>query len=261
MTLHQSSLSASSLPIGTCTGRTTACNTRTGERTVVMATKKSPLEIPTTALKSPPPAPPAAVEEAAALVVVPVTRKRTICHQAAAATTPQQAFQTNKRKRVRFALTASIYTQQCSSTYPQDDLDVHNADIDDTKDNDDTDVVQQQQQQQQQDRLWYQPHDYYAFDRARRATVSAVLRVRGNLGQLDPTEHCVRGLEQSLSKRHYLERKVQAVRCKQMVLQQQQYQRYIHGGVVSDPESLQAVSRMFSEQSSKYALLRAASRK
>lgn len=110
------------------------------------------------------------------------------------------------------------------------------------------------QPKEEQSKLWYQPADYSAFAYDRRSTLNAVHQVRGDLTYLDPSKYCLRGLEQQLTKRQVYERRQRSLQYRHVVLQQQHYQRY---SGISDPQSLKAVSELFSKQALKRAHLRA----
>jgi hypothetical protein len=153
--------------------------------------------------------------------LVSIARRRTpqsTCDKAPAKISVVKA----QRKRVRFATTASVVRRSLSK--------------------------------EELAKAWYQRADYYDFDRERRSTVYAVKQVNGDLSSLDPAKYCLRGLEHHLSKKQMIDRKLRAMRCKRVVLEQQHYQRF---SGVSDPGSLQAVSELFSARSSKSAQLRA----
>jgi hypothetical protein len=103
--------------------------------------------------------------------------------------------------------------------------------------------------------LWYQRADYNGFERDRRSTVSAVHQVNGDVSSLDPAKFCLRGLEQHLTKRQVFARRLNAFKCKRIVLEQQRYQQYTTGK--TDPNTLRVVSQLYSEQPTKRAHLRA----
>jgi hypothetical protein len=101
---------------------------------------------------------------------------------------------------------------------------------------------------------WYQAEEYFKFDRERRRTIEAIRSSRGNFSSLDPENICIRGLEHQLSAKQVLSRKYKSMQYKRLLLERQYYLKQ-YG--VSDPESLQIVSQMFSKESTRSAYLRA----
>jgi hypothetical protein len=99
---------------------------------------------------------------------------------------------------------------------------------------------------EESEQSWYESKEYRAFDQERRRTIAAVQWARGDLGRLDPEHYTMRGLEKHLSRRQVQARKFKTMQRTYYVLKQQHFQR-CRG--VSDPESLQAVSEMFSDPS------------
>lgn len=103
------------------------------------------------------------------------------------------------------------------------------------------------------DTMWYHDNEYTAFDQERRRTIAAIKNVNGDLSSLDPTVYCVRGLEQQLSTKQVLARRLKAKQYTHVVLRQQYVQKRIGR---SDPDRLQAISEMFSRQATQRAHLR-----
>jgi hypothetical protein len=102
--------------------------------------------------------------------------------------------------------------------------------------------------------MWYDREDYAAFDRERHNTISAVTFVNGDLTYLNPEKYSVRGLEQQLTAKQSMDRQLDCRQCKRVVLEQQHFQR---SSGIHDPDTLQAVSKLFSVQASNRAYLRA----
>jgi len=101
---------------------------------------------------------------------------------------------------------------------------------------------------------WYRSQDYSSFSRELKETINAVNQAHGDLRSLDPNKYCLRGIERQLSRQQVYWRKMLTRRLKQVVLEQQYYQRYCG---YYDPTSLQAVSQYFSVPEAKRAHLRA----
>jgi len=107
--------------------------------------------------------------------------------------------------------------------------------------------------------MWYQPAEYCEFDRSRRLTIAAVKEVNGNLDALDPQEHCVMGLEEQLTRKQILARRLRTVNYNRLVLEQQDLHRAFGGmqDISSVQQQQKAISDMFSRQALKRAQLRA----
>jgi hypothetical protein len=98
---------------------------------------------------------------------------------------------------------------------------------------------------------WYQSKDYNDFQRDSRGTLDAFHMAQGQLCRLDPQYYCLRGLEAHVSA-GVLEQRQSRIRTNvQVVLDQQQFQRF-HG--IKDPDMVANVSRMFSKNSRQHAL-------
>ena len=103
-------------------------------------------------------------------------------------------------------------------------------------------------------RLWLQEEDYRSIQQGIRSTIRAVNYARGDLALLDSKEHCILGLEQHLTRRQIVRRRMHTMQRTQAILHQQNYQRY-YG--ICDPHALRNVSKLFSQQESKRAYMRA----
>jgi hypothetical protein len=101
--------------------------------------------------------------------------------------------------------------------------------------------------------MWYEVEEYNFFQKECRRTVAAIKKAKGELSTLDPTEHCVRGLEQFLSVKQMVLRKKEAKRYIHVMMRQQYVQRRTGQ---SDPSRLQALSELFSKQAGQRAYLR-----
>jgi len=116
---------------------------------------------------------------------------------------------------------------------------------------------------------WYRPVEYLDFERSRRETIVAVQKVvnDGNMIGLDPSEHCITGLEDQLTRDQIVFRRLKAIHYTRLVLEQQKQQKQqqqreqqqqtttMEAMFVTLPAS--SISRMFSRQSGKRAQLRA----
>jgi len=126
------------------------------------------------------------------------------------------------KKRVKFATTAAVQTRAISQEELKD--------------------------------TWYGPEEYARFENDRRLTICAMQTCKGDLKSLDSEQHCIRGLEQLASAKQVLARKYSCMQYTRMVLEEQYLQRCAGK---ANPDSLQAVSEMFSKHSLKRAYLRA----
>ena len=109
--------------------------------------------------------------------------------------------------------------------------------------------------QEELNETWIQPEEYSAIERERRRTIHAIQATQGDLSRLDDREYCVQGLEHQLpSSRQVLSRKLKNLQYKKLLLDEQNMQRRFG---VQDPEALQRLSQLFSQQASKRAHLRA----
>jgi hypothetical protein len=107
--------------------------------------------------------------------------------------------------------------------------------------------------QQELRTMWYEVEEYKFFQKECRRTIAAIKKAKGELSTLDPTEHCVRGLEQFLSVKQMVLRKKEAKRYIHVMMRQQYVQRRTGQ---SDPSRLQALSEIFSKQAGQRAYLR-----
>mmetsp|Transcript_24635 Transcript_24635/g.57843 ORF Transcript_24635/g.57843 Transcript_24635/m.57843 type:complete len:212 (+) Transcript_24635:202-837(+) len=109
---------------------------------------------------------------------------------------------------------------------------------------------------------WLQPHEYKVIDTRRRESLHEWKRLLLQGQPLDKTgpfcvdeeEHCFRGLEQLLDPQQMMARKLNHIQYRQVLLQEQHFQRY-HG--FSDPYVLRQLSELFGLQSTHRAQLRA----
>jgi hypothetical protein len=107
--------------------------------------------------------------------------------------------------------------------------------------------------QQELRTMWYEDEEYDSFQQECRVTVAAIKKANGKLSTLDPTEYCVRGLEQFLSAKQMESRQKKAKRYTAVMMRQQYVQRRTGR---SDPTKLKALSEMFSKQAGQRAYLR-----
>jgi hypothetical protein len=67
---------------------------------------------------------------------------------------------------------------------------------------------------------WYDHDEYKRFEASRRMTIDAINTVQGDLSQLDPAVHCMLGLEEQLTRKQALVRKLKSSHYTQLVLEQ-----------------------------------------
>jgi ribosome biogenesis protein Tsr3 len=102
---------------------------------------------------------------------------------------------------------------------------------------------------------WIQPEEYSQIDRSRKRSLETLkLALVGEVPCPDPTEFS--GLEQHISPKQVLERKLKNMQYRRMLLEEQHMQRSCG---VSNPEAIQALSELFSQQASRRAQQRALS--
>ena len=104
---------------------------------------------------------------------------------------------------------------------------------------------------------WIQPEEYSKIEEGRRQCLYTVKKAL--LGQAplpDPAEYSVRGLEQQLSSKQVLERKLKNMHYRKLLIEEQHVQKRFG---VSDPQALQSLSEMFSRASVRKAQGRALS--
>ena len=99
---------------------------------------------------------------------------------------------------------------------------------------------------------WYHPGEYRMFQYGARQTLNALVKGGCDPSSLDPSEHCLRGLE-----KHQLPAEVRAIYRQQ----NQQFKRFIIGehyrlrkAGVNDPESLKAISTLYTAPAKSYAM-------
>mmetsp|Transcript_5022 Transcript_5022/g.7259 ORF Transcript_5022/g.7259 Transcript_5022/m.7259 type:complete len:144 (-) Transcript_5022:279-710(-) len=98
---------------------------------------------------------------------------------------------------------------------------------------------------------WYRHNDYISFYKEGISTIKTFQVEHGNLMRLDPSKHCLRGLEKMISKSHQQHRRKYQSITVQMVLDAHAMQR--RDGR-SDPEEIKALSMIFSKISRDRAL-------
>jgi hypothetical protein len=95
--------------------------------------------------------------------------------------------------------------------------------------------------------LWLQPEEYSKIEEGRRQCLYTVKKaLLGRAPPPDPSEYSVRGLEQQLSSKQVMERKIKNMHYRKLLLEEQSVQRQ-YG--VSDPQALQSLSELFSQAS------------
>ena len=104
---------------------------------------------------------------------------------------------------------------------------------------------------------WIQPEEYTEIEEGRKKCLETVKRaLLGRAPPPDPSEHCVYGLEQQLSSKQVLERKMKNLQYRRLLLEEQHVQQCCG---VSDPQALQSLSELFSQQATRRAHRRALS--
>lgn len=102
-------------------------------------------------------------------------------------------------------------------------------------------------QEEERKRLfWYQREDFLSFHMEQLQTIHALKKAQGDLSYLDPSKHCLRGLERKISAGYGRERRSQQTEIINMVLEAQTEQR--EKGV-RDPEGIKKLSSVFSRVS------------
>lgn len=99
---------------------------------------------------------------------------------------------------------------------------------------------------------WYETAEYREFEANRRITIAEINKVHGNLSQLDPAEHCVLGLEEQLSRKQMMVRKLKASHYAKLVLE-----RHNCPGDAKYTRGIQALASMLSRHASQRAQWRA----
>jgi hypothetical protein len=77
-------------------------------------------------------------------------------------------------------------------------------------------------------------------------TIQALKRARGDPSSLDPSVHCLRGLEKRISSKYNRERRLQQLNIIRLVLKAQEEQR--KSGII-DPERIKSLSKTLSRMS------------
>ena len=104
---------------------------------------------------------------------------------------------------------------------------------------------------------WIQPEEYSKIEEGRKRCLDTVKRaLLGRAPTPDPSEYCIQGLEQQLSPKQVLERKLKNMQYRRLLLEEQHVQRCCG---VSDPGALQNLSELFSQQATRRAQRRAIS--
>lgn len=104
---------------------------------------------------------------------------------------------------------------------------------------------------------WIQPEEYSQIEQGRKHCLETVKRaLLGRAPTPDPSEFSIHGLEQQLSPKQVVERKLKNMQYRRLLLEEQHAQRCCG---VSDPQALQNLSELFSQQATRRALRRALS--
>lgn len=104
---------------------------------------------------------------------------------------------------------------------------------------------------------WIQPEEYSEIEQERKQCLETIKRaLLGEAPAPNPTEYCIYGLEQQLSPKQVLERKLKNMQYRRLLLEEQHAQRCCG---VSDPQALQTLSELFSQQATRRAQRRALS--
>jgi hypothetical protein len=104
-------------------------------------------------------------------------------------------------------------------------------------------------------KAWIQPAEYCQIDQSRKRVLETIKRALvGEAPCPDPSEF--NGLEQHISSKQSFERKLKNMQYRRMLLEEQHMQRSCG---FSNPEAIQALSELFSQQASRRAQRRAVS--
>lgn len=103
-------------------------------------------------------------------------------------------------------------------------------------------------------RAWYQPSEYAVIEQRRRSTIEAIRKTRGDLSVLDHCNYTIVGLEEQLSRRQVLDRKLQTWQYTRLVLEQQAIERKLGA---EEAKPLKELARLYSAQAAQRAQLRA----
>lgn len=102
---------------------------------------------------------------------------------------------------------------------------------------------------------WYSSDEYKDIEEGRKQCIETVKRsLLGHAAPPDPSEFCIHGLEQHLSNNQVMERKLKNSQYRRLLLEEQQIQKLCG---VSDPQALQNLSVLFSQQAIRRAQRRA----
>lgn len=105
---------------------------------------------------------------------------------------------------------------------------------------------------------WIQPEEYSEIEQGRKRCLLTIKRaLLGEAPMPNPSEDSIHGLEQQLSPKQVLERKLKNMQYRRLLLEEQHAQRCCG---VSDPQALQSLSELFSLQASRRAQRRALER-
>jgi hypothetical protein len=98
---------------------------------------------------------------------------------------------------------------------------------------------------------WYQREDFVSFYKERLQTVRALKKAQGDITCLDPSEYCLRGLEEKISTRYGRERRLKQIKIIRMVLEVQAEHREMG---VRNPEGIKSLSMLVSKMSRDHAV-------
>jgi hypothetical protein len=101
---------------------------------------------------------------------------------------------------------------------------------------------------------WIQPEEYATIEKDRRRTMEAVMVANGDMSLLNADEFCIMGLEHQVSSAQTAKRRVKNMQFRKLIIEEERFQRRCG---FSDPEALQSLSEIFSQQAKKRAHLRA----
>jgi hypothetical protein len=108
---------------------------------------------------------------------------------------------------------------------------------------------------------WYEHDEYKRFEMSRRMTIDAINKAQGDMSLLNPAEHCLLGLEEQLSRKQVLVRKLKSSHYMQLVLEQLKTRKTLSNSPYSGSEpndrDLLALSSMLSRHASQRAQWRA----
>lgn len=108
--------------------------------------------------------------------------------------------------------------------------------------------------QQDLDSAWIQPEEYFNIESDRRRTIEAVKAANGNMNLLDANEICATGLESQIALEQTAKRRIKNMQFRKLIVEEMRFQKRCG---FDDPEALQSLSEIFSQQAKKRAQLRA----